>query len=1114
MSRYYSTIVLCFIACLWITSTTVASLYSYKHYQTTWKNDARILADRLDDYFMIYNDMMLNFAKTHNIRNISSVMTDEFFRDMDKYHLSHYRNESFLYIGWYCQDSQTQHSFVKKMNNTDETVKLISGVTDIPDTKSEFHVSSSLPFLAIDNTDQKKNIVLSKKMGTTKEDTGYLFIILDGGLFEKNLNNAVTRKSFSHHVDIHWDGTPDHRHTEITYISPLRFGDKNIDIVLSQKNPWHFFHRENMEAVLTLIFGFFIIILLQLYVRAMTRQSLSSELARDTAERKMSEQENFYSKIIENLPAILFIKDAKKGFQYHMFNKAAESFFGYSSKDMVGKFDNDFFNEEEAGFFRSMDEATMQGRKVIDIPCEVVTTSNSEAFVHTRKIPIYDADGNPQYLVGLSEDITKRKKYEMELAEYRQNLEKMVEERTNKLKHAMAKAEEANRLKSEFLATMSHEIRSPMSGVLGMAELLLDTPLTLEQRGLTKTILNSGEVLLNIIEDILDFSKIEANKLELDPIAVNMLEIVDDVCMLYSSRARDKALELVVYYTPGSEQFVYADPTRIRQVLGNLLNNAIKFTQKGYIIISVQEDRDTGLPDDKVQLTFSVEDTGIGIAEKDRDRIFEKFSQANSSTTRTYGGTGLGLSISRKLVEMMGGNITVESTPEKGSVFAFSLPMTRNREEHFVQPKPPVLKDRRILVVDDLPVIRTMLCEQLTLAGMVCDNAASGHAALAQMIEARDNGRLYDMIVIDYLMPGMNGEMLARAINDEPAFRDICLIMLTAAGNPLMGDDFAEKGFSAYIAKPVRATNLIHALSVIWEKYREGNKDTLIRVDTAGLGSTRNDGHELKLDGAHILLVEDSRLNQAFAEEVLSQLSCEVTTVSNGQEAVDMITQKPFDLVLMDCQMPIMDGFEAARCIKTLKQKGTVRKDLPIIALTANAMKGDRQRCLDAGMDDYITKPVRKKELKEKIYFWIKHEPITADGEDIKIPLSHSTQQGGDMEPAILDNNLLEEAKALLKDKFDFLLGCYIDDVEAYIREIQDAVTNRDIEGVVRPAHTIKSTSKRMGALRLSDIAKNIEQTAREAANTNQPFENDMLMHDIKRISFVFEETRRKLTGT
>ena len=860
-------------------------------------------------------------------------------------------------------------------------------------------------------------------------------------------------------------------------------------------------------AIFTVIFGT-IIILTGLY-RGLTYRAKISERKKIIAERQLKCQNELFNNIVENLPGVLFVKDVRDDYKYVTINREAAEFFGFPLEEMLGKSDYDFFSEEESDFFRAMDKATMQAGKVIDIPCEKVTTAYGEMLCHTRKVPIYDADGQPQYLVGLLQDITKRKQNEMELANYRANLEVMVEERTEKLQIAIQKAEDANRLKSEFLATMSHEIRSPMSGVLGMAELLLDTPLSVEQRGLTKTILNSGEILLKIIEDILDFSKIEANKLELDIIAVNMLDLVDDVCLLYSTKARDKALELAVRYVPGTEQFVYGDSLRIRQILGNLINNAIKFTETGYITLTVEQEEGGHLSADQVLLKFSVTDTGVGIDPQDHERIFEKFSQANSSTTRNYGGTGLGLSITKQLIEMMGGTIGVKSELGKGSVFEFTLPMKRNTEEVSFPPNPPVLKGLRVLVVDDLPIIRQMLGERLGTAGMVCENACDGNEALKKLQQARREGRQYDIALIDYLMPGMNGEMLARAINDEEDLRDICLVMLTAAGNPVMAGDYANKGFSAYISKPVRAQQLIESLTYIWSKYRDGYRDGLIRIDVNTLGDNRTSFIGYDLRGTSVLLVEDSRLNQAFAEEVLSQLSCEVVVASNGQEAVDIVRGRTFDLILMDCQMPVMDGFEATRKIRALEQSGMIACHIPVIALTANAMREDRQKCIDAGMDDYLSKPVRKDELKKKIYEWIGNKTPYTEAADPSIPANPDPVR----HDVILDRDIMEDARNILKDKFDYMIECYIEDVENYIDEIVTAMNRHDIESLIRPAHTIKSTSKRMGAICLSEIAREIEFTARDSANTNAtPLWNDPAMTKrIETIHDVFEKTREQL---
>ena len=517
---------------------------------------------------------------------------------------------------------------------------------------------------------------------------------------------------------------------------------------------------------------------------------------------------------------------------------------------------------------------------------------------------------------------------------------------------------------------MSHEIRTPMNGILGMAELILGARPSNQISGYAKTIINSGESLQKIIDDILDFSKIEAGRLELDPMPVDLLELADETALLYSVKARDKAIELAVRYVPGSEQFIFADPVRIRQILSNLVSNAIKFTDKGHVAITIEEIKNPGLAADQVTMKFSISDTGIGLSQEAQRNIFEKFAQADSSTTRKYGGTGLGLSICKRLVKLMDGKIGVESCENEGSTFWFEITCKRNTQESHIQPKPPVLKDVKVLVVDDLSVIRQIVSEQLTAAGMYCDVAESGAEALNLIQSAILDDDPYEIIIIDYLMPEMNGEMLACAINDHPEMCNACLVMLTAAGNPMGDNQFAKKGFSAYIAKPIENKALIEALSIVWQRYKDGEKGVLIRIDTGNLGKeyTHDDG--IKLKGADILVAEDNLVNQVFIKEILEEMECNYTIVSNGVEALQAVQDQEFDLIIMDCLMPEMDGFEATHEICKLKEAGQTRVYMPIIALTANAMKGDREKCLDAGMDDYITKPVRKKELKEMLYQW------------------------------------------------------------------------------------------------------------------------------------------------
>jgi PAS domain S-box-containing protein len=1101
-------IILCISIALWIASTVAVTAYSKAGYEQKSRNESILVSQEIESYFQTYRDLL---SSVYNFLRSKAVVDEknmaEFLDTWKTNHLSAIGPRDINFMGWHAKSDTGEKSFYIKMTSAGigPDIQFLGG-DQAPHNQNHggFNTSPAMSHIKLENYDYAANTIVYKDIKDKDGDfIGVVFFSFSKSSMEQRIQEIAKHTNRKISVVTLWEGLHNSPFQNEAYRNAFPFGDEKIIVSYQKNDPWSPIGYYNKAGMTTAILGAMILALMFIYIRALSDNWQKSEKERKTIEDKLNEQGALFRSFLQDVPGILFIKDARDDFSYYMFNKEAEEFFGYSSESMAGKGDRDFYNEEQAAFFRSMDHAAMNGRKVVDIPCESITVKGRDYFLHTRKVPIYDSAGNPLFLLGLSQDITQRKKNELELSEYRQNLEKIVEERTVKLRQAMAKAEEANRLKSEFLATMSHEIRSPMSGVLGMAELLLDTPLTSEQKGLTKTILSSGEVLMNIIEDILDFSKIEANKLELDPIATNMLELVDDVCMLYTPRAREKALELAVRYVPGSEQFVYADSMRVRQVLGNLLNNAIKFTHKGHIVITVSEDGDTHLPEDKVNLLFTIEDTGIGIQESDLERIFEKFSQANSSTTRDYGGTGLGLAICRKLIEMMGGKIAVSSTPGKGSVFKFHLPLTRNRQEAFEQPMPPVLKDLRILVVDDLPVIGTILQEQLTMAGMACTVTGNGKDALERLYESRREGKLYDMMIIDYLMPGMNGEMLARAICDEPDFRDICLVMLTAAGNPIVGDDYAEKGFSAYISKPVKASVLVDTLAVVWQKYNQGMKDTLIRVDSTTLSFRRSEEETLGLKGSHILLVEDSRINQAFVEEVLAQIECDVTTVSNGQEALDALKSgRHFDLVLMDCQMPVMDGFEATRRICAMKESGDVRKGLPVIALTANAMKGDRQRCMEAGMDDYITKPVRKKDLKEKIYFWIKKKEISVTEDD-----GEASENSDD---AIVDYALLEEARALLKDKFDLLLGHYIEDVENYIREIETAAADGDMEAAIRPAHTIKSTSKRMGALRLANLAKDIELEAKAAAESGEP-NNPALMEHIRVLPDVFAQTKDML---
>jgi len=808
--------------------------------------------------------------------------------------------------------------------------------------------------------------------------------------------------------------------------------------------------------------------------------------------------EYLMGQIIDNLPAILFAKDIRNDYRYCLLNKAGETFFGNDKKNFLGKTDYDFFNKEEADFFTATDRNVVAGRKVFEIPCEQVTVASGMTLVNTKKIPIFDANGEPTILLGIAEDITQKKQNELELNKYREKLEQMVTDRTEKLRAQTIKAEEANRLKSEFLATMSHEIRTPMNGILGMADLISEAKPSLQIEGYANIIVNSGESLLRIIDDILDFSKIEAGKMSIDPLPVNMLEIVDNVAQLYAVKARDKALEIVVNYKPTSEQFVYADPIRVRQILGNLIINAIKFTDSGYIAIEIDEiDSDN----EAVMLQFSITDTGIGLTANDKIAIFDKFSQADNSTTRKYGGTGLGLSICKNLVEMMGGTIAVESEINKGSKFHFQIPFPRNLSEISSKPDISALDDCKILVIDDLIIIREMLKEQFRNSNIDCDGASNGQEAIEKMVAAHESGAPYDIVIIDYLMPDMNGKMVASAINDYEFLRDACLIMLTAAGNPIADEKFVENGFSAYIPKPIDNITLIKAVAKIWGSYRSGNKDKIIHVDPTKSLQIQDGMQKDSLKDLVFLVAEDNLVNQLFIREILEDMGAHVKIVPNGEAALEQIHKNTYDLVIMDCLMPVMDGFIASQEICKLKDIGIVSKSMPILALTANAMKGDREKCFEAGMDAFLTKPVRKNELRDMILKCLPdHKPpnqnqVVSNDKTVKIDGN-----------VVLDMIAVTEARNILKDKFADMIPVFITNSRDYFNQMYASFIANDIESMQRPAHTLKSTSRQMGATLMAEKTVAIENVIKAGVNDNTPERLKVLLDEFE-ISLAETET-------
>jgi two-component system, sensor histidine kinase and response regulator len=808
---------------------------------------------------------------------------------------------------------------------------------------------------------------------------------------------------------------------------------------------------------------------LEIRVEERTRELREENEERQRAQLALRDSEERYRQMAMNASDLLYIV-----------HPATNRIDWYGNVDQALGYENREFERTMAGWERNLHPDDFD--RVMNAythSCEEGTAFQLEYRVRRkdgtylywsdRGRPIYEANGQLIKFVGACTDITERKQREAEL---------------QKAKEA---AEAASRAKSEFLANMSHEIRTPMNGIIGMTTLALETSLNSEQKALLNTVRDSADALLCIINEILDFSKIEAGKMELEPVAFSVRELVEDTLLTLALRAHQKGLELACHIPPVVPDSLVGDPVRLRQVLTNLVGNAIKFTERGEVVVRVAVESVENRP----FLHFSVSDTGIGIAKDKQDLIFEAFTQADSSTSRTYGGTGLGLTISLRLVQMMGGRIWVESEPGVGSTFHFTASIQGQ-----MQPAAPAfslyrydVKDVPVLVVDDNATNRGILQEALLSWEIRPTVVADGAAALSALKQAHEAGDPFSLVILDAGMPELDGFALAKRIKQTRGLAGGFIMMLSSACQIEDAERCRKLGIPAYLTKPIRRSDLLDAI-------------------LTALGSTAiftRPGEDEPIAPAprslRILLAEDNAVNQQLAVRLLERAGHSVCVAANGRKALEIYAKKRFDLVIMDVQMPEMGGFEATAAIRD-EQKASGKR-IPIIAMTAHAIKGDRERCLAAGMDHYVAKPI--------------DPPLLFAAIEEVVSNSHSTQTvhavpaSAEPSPEIsrVDRRILlrrvEGDRALLKE----LVLLFLEDTPKLMRDLRDAIAQGDSQRMVRGAHTLKGAIANFAAADAAELARSLETAVRQGNATSA---NELFLRLEAELSALFPELSEMIT--
>ncbi len=826
-----------------------------------------------------------------------------------------------------------------------------------------------------------------------------------------------------------------------------------VDVVVLRAPSWWTLSRILLVTGLLAL----VVLIVVAWLFVLRRQlKIQTEVIQGQSLNQAAMESNF-ADLIENASDIVYTHDLEGNLL--SVNRAGEEITGYSRETLLG---TNILNYV-AGEYRDKAREVMLGYKndplkPTSIEIEIESRDGRRVALEVSAQTV-QRRGHPDRIQGIGRDITKRKRAE------------------TALQRAKDEAEAASRAKSEFLANMSHEIRTPMNGIIGMTELVLNTALTAEQQEYVEIVRSSADSLLTIINDILDFSKIEAGKLEFYPIDFNLRETLEDTIRGLALKAHQKGLELSCQIPATVPACLHGDPGRLRQIVVNLAGNSIKFTEKGEVTVSVDIQAET---QDSISLHFMVMDTGIGIPADKRDLIFEAFTQADGSTTRKYGGTGLGLTITSQLVRMMDGRIWVESEVGKGSVFHFTARFGAVRAP---APRPVPAKLSRlvglpVILVDDNATNRKILQEMLSSWGMKPTVVESGAAALQAMEQATLSGEPFRLALLDATMPEMDGFNVAQQIRRKPELAGGTVMMLTSAGQRGDAARCRSLGVSAYLTKPVRSAELQEAICIALGADTDGKRETPL-VTKYSLGRTRS--------SLRVLVGEDNPVNQKVAEKLLQRQGHQVWMVSDGQQVVDTLAAGEFDLILLDVQMPLLDGFETARQIR--EKERTTGKHIPIIAMTAHTMKGDRERCLESGMDSYVAKPVHGQELAEAIDSLFPSTPARRmEYAAAAVPLPVM-----DAGAAIAQ---VEGDKSLLNELGEIFLS----DCPKMLAEIKSAIDSNDARSLEYAAHTMKGVVANFCAPAAIAAALQLELSGRDGRLASCREEYRHLIDEIERL--------------